>query len=243
MKGDVKMPAMIDLTGQQFGRLTVLEKDLTVKKGKPIKWICRCECGNIKSIQGTNLRNGSTKSCGCLQKEKVSLDLLNKKFGKLTVIEKTNKRTPDRCIIWLCKCDCGNFCEVSGNNLIQDITKSCGCLKQSHGELMIENYLINNNIPYKKEYCFPDLKSNKNGYLRFDFAILDKNNNLVCLIEFDGETHSLNHLNGWLTKEKVLRQQENDSLKNIYCEKNKIKLTRISSLKEIDIILDNLFKK
>lgn len=81
---------------------------------------------------------------------------------------------------------------------------SCGCLKQSQGEYIIENILKKNNISYKKEYVFSDLLSPKNGYLRFDFAILDDNNMVKKLIEYDGETHSTNYIGGWNTKEKIM---------------------------------------
>ena len=56
-----------DLTGQVFGRLTVLERD-TTRKGK-IRWICRCECGKIKSVRREHLTSGATKSCGCFSRE------------------------------------------------------------------------------------------------------------------------------------------------------------------------------
>lgn len=56
-------------------------------------------------------------------------DLTGKRFGLLTVIEKTNKKSP---LTWLCQCDCGNKTTVTGNNLTANRTKSCGCLaKQS----------------------------------------------------------------------------------------------------------------
>ena len=59
-----------DLSGQQFGRLTVL--GLAQRHdGKNAYWLCRCSCGNplIKEVQGGTLRNGRTLSCGCLQRE------------------------------------------------------------------------------------------------------------------------------------------------------------------------------
>ena len=58
-----------DLTGKKFGRLTVLEFDSKTNDRK-IKWKCICECGNNTSVTGKNLRNGTTKSCGCLHREK-----------------------------------------------------------------------------------------------------------------------------------------------------------------------------
>lgn len=53
-----------DLTGQVFGRLTVLAYDHT--ENKRAYWLCRCECGNTCVVSGKLLRNGGTKSCGCL---------------------------------------------------------------------------------------------------------------------------------------------------------------------------------
>lgn len=57
------MGKFIDLTGQKFGKLTVLEY-IGNKK-----WRCECDCGNIKDIYSNNLRNGLTRSCGCLYKD------------------------------------------------------------------------------------------------------------------------------------------------------------------------------
>lgn len=60
---------VIDMMGLTFNRLTVIKR--AENKGNKAYWICRCECGNItKPICGKQLRNGRTKSCGCLQKEK-----------------------------------------------------------------------------------------------------------------------------------------------------------------------------
>lgn len=63
------MGAVIDLTGQVFGRLTVLHRAQGVKKKGRAAWECRCECGNTKVVIGKDLRNGKTKSCGCLRGE------------------------------------------------------------------------------------------------------------------------------------------------------------------------------
>lgn len=57
------MPKLIDLTGQKFGRLTVVERhDLK-------RWKCKCDCGNTTFSDGYQLRKGITQSCGCYQKE------------------------------------------------------------------------------------------------------------------------------------------------------------------------------
>lgn len=56
-----------DLTGQRFGRLTVLER--APKPSKQTYWLCSCDCGNQATVRGSNLRCGKTKSCGCLHDE------------------------------------------------------------------------------------------------------------------------------------------------------------------------------
>ena len=55
----------LDLTGQTFGKWTVLREDLDRPKGTPVRLICRCECGNEKSVTFRDLRDGRSKSCGC----------------------------------------------------------------------------------------------------------------------------------------------------------------------------------
>lgn len=57
-----------DLTGLRFGRLLVIGPDEKAVSGK-MMWICKCDCGNEKSIPGANLRKGVVTSCGCLQAE------------------------------------------------------------------------------------------------------------------------------------------------------------------------------
>lgn len=52
-----------DLTGQKFGKLTVIMRSY-IDKGKHTKWLCKCDCGNEKIIQGNHLTDGSTRSCG-----------------------------------------------------------------------------------------------------------------------------------------------------------------------------------
>lgn len=57
------MGRLQDLTGQTFGRLTVVER--TENKGKDAAWLCRCQCGKEISVTGHHLKTGHTKSCGC----------------------------------------------------------------------------------------------------------------------------------------------------------------------------------
>lgn len=128
----------IDLTGQVFGRLTVIERAdnyISPSGEKRVQWKCQCSCGNVCYVLTKQLRNGKTQSCGCLRKEKTiarnkttAKDLTNQRFGKLIALYPTNKRSAQKNIIWHCKCDCGNECDVISSNLLKGQTKSCGCL-------------------------------------------------------------------------------------------------------------------
>lgn len=57
----------VDITGQRFGRLTVVARNGTL--GGHSAWLCRCDCGNEKTVALHNLRNGGVRSCGCLNRE------------------------------------------------------------------------------------------------------------------------------------------------------------------------------
>jgi hypothetical protein len=59
--------AAIDLTGQRFVRLTVIA--YVGRRGTQALWQCRCDCGNISTVYGQNLRRGLSKSCGCLVRD------------------------------------------------------------------------------------------------------------------------------------------------------------------------------
>ena len=67
MKGGEKMTKIIDLMGKKFGRLMVIRRIGSDKYGKPM-WLCKCDCGNEKIVQGGCLKRGNTKSCGCSRK-------------------------------------------------------------------------------------------------------------------------------------------------------------------------------
>jgi hypothetical protein len=61
----------IDLTGQVFVRLTVIER-VEDGRGWAPRWRCRCECGNERIVYGVNLREGRSQSCGCLHRERAA---------------------------------------------------------------------------------------------------------------------------------------------------------------------------
>lgn len=58
---------VLELVGRKFNRLTVLKRDWT--RDKYTFWICKCDCGTIKSFMGYAIKVGNVKSCGCLRRE------------------------------------------------------------------------------------------------------------------------------------------------------------------------------
>lgn len=132
----------INMVGKRFGRLEVISRAPN-DKGNRARWICRCDCGNVKEIDGYHLRKGITKSCGCYAKEKSAesqairdhgdkkpyKDLAGKRFGRLIAVkfvqDAASAKVPTR---WNCICDCGAEVIVRGSNLLSGRTKSCGCL-------------------------------------------------------------------------------------------------------------------
>lgn len=75
----------LDLVGQRFGRLTVLER-LGSNGGKYVYWRCKCDCGNIVDVATRGLRSSGTVSCGCNRREKAE-----KNFGTITLNEKLGR--------------------------------------------------------------------------------------------------------------------------------------------------------
>lgn len=132
------MGAPIDLTGQRFGRLTVIEL-LPERKNKKRYWKCKCDCGNYKKIDTASLRGGHTKSCGCLEEEnrnnhikkyRKKQSIIGKKYGMLEVLKDSGKRKK-RKIVYECKCDCGNIIYKTKNEIINSKLQSCGCNRTS----------------------------------------------------------------------------------------------------------------
>lgn len=123
-----------DLTGMRFGKLTVLEP-AGARSGRTA-WLCRCDCGKETVVLTINLLAGRTKSCGCGKNPR--LDLVGRRFGKLTVLEPA--ANIGRYTAWKCQCDCGSEITVRTNSLVTGKTKSCGCIKGEKLDLTGDKY-------------------------------------------------------------------------------------------------------
>lgn len=116
----------IDLAGKKFGKWTVIEREKECGKRTDSRWLCRCECGNIRKVLGFTIRHGT--SMGCSMCKSTKKDMIGFKVGKLTVIEEAGKNKRNN-FYWLCKCECGKTSVVHGCALRSAKILSCGCLK------------------------------------------------------------------------------------------------------------------
>ena len=124
-----------DLSGQKFGRLSVVRAVGRNKTGR-VLWLCKCECGNMTIAVASSLKRLAVKSCGCLAKVSQKFkreNLEGRVFTRWTVIKDTLE---DKV---LCRCSCGTERWVSRDNLRQNNSTSCGCLRK---ELYHEKYSV-----------------------------------------------------------------------------------------------------
>ena len=238
--------------GDIYGIQKVIEIDVKNPNTKRHENSCKCECllcHKISYRQKCYLKDGTAASCTCRKSENATKRNLNQSsikigniYGNLIVREFLGFRTQQRGrkeSWYRCECtNCGNLnYEVGGNNLQSGGCKSCGCVN-SWGEKVIAKILTENNIQFKKQYTFKDLKDK--GFLRFDFAIFNKLGELLFLIEFDGRQHYFGPDAKWKETDSFEEIKYRDNLKNEYCRNNNIKLKRIPYTKIKDIKIDNL---
>ena len=102
--------------GEEYERWTVVE----IISSKVAR--CRCDCGTERSVRVGNLRQGKSRSCGCLQRNVAIAP--GDRFGRLTVLD-----TPARSAI-KCRCDCGTEINAKAIHLVAKAVLSCGCLRR-----------------------------------------------------------------------------------------------------------------
>jgi hypothetical protein len=122
------MSTTIDLTGQRFGRLSVLNRGEGMISGYAA-WLVKCECGTVKEVSSRALRTG-TKSCGCRRgfRDVQAIDIRGQRFGSLTVVRRDGSRRGGA--LWLCRCDCGGERSATGPDLRANRVTNCGCMRR-----------------------------------------------------------------------------------------------------------------
>lgn len=233
------MSSFVDKEGDLLGPNKLLFIKRTHKsKNRNYYGDFQCFCGNIFNVQIQSIKNGNTKSCGCLRKQ-IMREIGKKNIGKESQNTKYNigdtigpfqikiisinslSKNGYRKATFKCPW-CNNLFNSDIYNVNSGHTSSCGCIK-SKGENKIANILFQNNIHYSIQKTFDDCLSINGIQLRFDFYLIDLN----ILIEYDGEQHFKYRENGYFNYKKFKEIQERDNIKNNYCLIKNIKLIRI----------------
>lgn len=113
------MPKQIDLTGNRYGKWTV------IKRVGKLKCLCKCDCGTEKEVLISNLRGGRSLSCGCDSRN----NLIGKKIGKLTVLRKLPQTKSY--VQYECQCECGNVIIRPYCTLTKSKEKCCPDCRES----------------------------------------------------------------------------------------------------------------
>ena len=178
------------LSNMKFGRLTVI-KEVPVEKGKPRKYLCKCECGKYKTVIKYNLVNGRTKSCGCIQKE-IARETVKKATAKATKHLSSNSRLYNTWHDMKARCKYEK-CSEYKNYGLRGI-KVCEEWEKSF--LNFQKWSMENG--YKEDLQIDRIDVNGNyepNNCRWVSPLLNSNNKRNCLyIDYKGEKMTLTQL-------------------------------------------------
>lgn len=124
-----------DLTGQKFGKLTVLGLS-NEKSGEKILWKCQCECGKICLKTRDVLLAPTKRPKACSIRCSTALDI-GLQFNKLTIIERIEEKGKET--QYKCKCACGKEIITTKNGLLSGHYQSCGCYKKERMSIIGKN--------------------------------------------------------------------------------------------------------
>ena len=148
---------VIEMEGKRFGKLVVIrmaEESLASHTGNK-SWLCKCDCGNEITVNGSLLRSGKKTNRGCAPKFNSGRfkkgdgikDITGQRFGKLTVIR--IDRVENKRSYWWVKCECGTIKSVRSDTL--KVITSCGCDKKKQDIInlgIIDNHELTNHPVY-----------------------------------------------------------------------------------------------
>lgn len=159
------MPAKINLLGQTFGKLLVIE-ETPKRKDRSVIWKCKCSCGEEIFLSAKELRNKGVCQCSkcgySRSPKKINIpSIIGNKYNRLKVIETTEKRSGGK-ILYKCQCDCGNITFVTKTDLKSGHTKSCGCIQRKYqiGEIVNNRTIISYNGAKQSHRSYYKVKCN-----------------------------------------------------------------------------------
>lgn len=247
-RANLRKKRITNLVGQQRGYLTVLRlaEERYDFKNKRNMWECRCVCGQLCYKSTQDLNRTKDISCGCIKSQKIAYrnlkNEIGKTFGKLKVVD-IGFDPKDGKLKNICQCECGNIIYVYGRELRNENTQSCGCRSgwTSLTVKKINDFLSEKSFNYRNEYTFPDLLSDKGRPLRYDIAILNKNNEVIGLIEYNGEQHytPIEYFGG---EEGYEIRTKHDKKKQYYAMVNNIPLLIFKYTDSLDFIKQEIIK-
>ena len=166
-----------------------------------IKIKIKCfECDKIRLLRYCDFYEAKTFLCKSCSSKKTKKDLIGLKFGRLTVIKDTCNRTKQQGVIWLCKCDCGNVCEVRSSHLLTGNTKSCGCLNTEKRSETLINYHRKKDHFIKSEHTQEEIENyikntKRNADSKWKSLSKKLRKNTKCIVCESKEDLVVHHLN------------------------------------------------
>lgn len=248
-----EIKAFIDL--ESDSGCTLISNEYTNCK-TPIK--LKCRCGNEFVTTFDSFKNSGKRRCNfCSNKNtgKTAALLANRRPKSEGPYNKSNHNefvtrmykllkdeysvlgqyTTARDKILVKHNDCGHEYYVAPDKILNQNRRcpNCSDFRSSKASKEIESWLTEHDVLFEKEYKFPDCKHQRS--LAFDFAVLDSDEHVKCLIEYDGEQHfrPFQYIRDEDTRNTKFRDsKKRDAIKNAYCKRNNIPLIRISYLEQ-----------
>ena len=198
----------------------------------------KCKCGQETIIKEVRLAHKNDTSCSC--QEKIKID---DTFYALTIL-KVLPHKPYEKQFYEVKCSCGKIFSARRDHLLRGETKSCGCgaanltradrvitcgkHSLSFGEETIKNLLEKYRVHYIHQYRNQEMRfSESQRTMPFDFAILNKNNEIAFLLEYDGEQH-FQEVDIWEGRDNLAVRQKRDQEKEEVAQKKHFYLYQLN---------------
>lgn len=142
--------------GDRYNRLVLVE--IVSQVGEPVRARFLCDCGGEIVTSAHEVRRGGTKSCGCLNREKIEAKkkphFPGERHYRMTLLYPID-RGDHRRAIWVFRCDCGVEKTTRLRNVLSGATQSCGCLTKENGA--IGRHLYQERLRMKRQLKEPQL--------------------------------------------------------------------------------------